>query len=403
MRIVFWEFVPHYGGGARTNVELARRLSPHAEVAIVDPYGSSEAHVAAVRKAGLDLHVLFSESRSSYIGGRDANPLVRALHVLGAVPNLLRLRRRTQALMTELRPSVVICNSFKAAMVLQSVRALREVPLVMYLQGWLPFTPQHMPGYGKRLCRSRRTSILAVSHATKGAIVCCGVEWSKVHVLPNGIDVDLMLKRADRPPEGPLPQAERAIRILLPAGIMRAKGQHTAVKAMRRLLDRGRDAVLWIAGDHLPIGANKHYLDETEALAQRLGVSDRVEWLGLRGDVPQLMRAATVVVLPSHTEGHPRVIVEAMALGVPVAATPVGGMLDLILPEVTGLFFEIEDDAGLAECVHRLADDPAQAQRIGRTAQQFVRAELSVERQVRRALQIFEKLTGAAGAGEVRT
>ncbi|NLF33080.1 MAG: glycosyltransferase family 4 protein, partial [Planctomycetes bacterium] len=140
-------------------------------------------------------------------------------------------------------------------------------------------------------------------------------------------------------------------------------------------------------------------VDEVRALAASLGVSDRVEWLGLRHDVPQLMNAATVVTLPSHTEGHPRVILEAMSLGRPVAATPVGGIQDMIMPEVTGLLFEVDDAEGLARCIRRFTDSPADAERMGRQAQDYIRRCFRLEQQTEKALAFLRQ---AAEAGPPR-
>ena len=112
----------------------------------------------------------------------------------------------------------------------------------------------------------------------------------------------------------------------------------------------------------------------------------------------QLMKAATMVVLPSHTEGFGLVVAEAMALGKPVAATPVGGNLDLILPGVTGQLFEVEDADGLADCIAWVADHPEQAERMAQRAKEYVRTSprFSPERHTERALEVFRKLSGGA-------
>ena len=110
----------------------------------------------------------------------------------------------------------------------------------------------------------------------------------------------------------------------------------------------------------------------------------------------QLMKAATMVVLPSHTEGFGLVVAEAMALGKPVAATPVGGILDLILPGVTGLCFDVEDHVGLAECVLEVINNPHAAARICRRAQEYMRTSprFRAEHHTERALTVFRQLSG---------
>jgi glycosyltransferase involved in cell wall biosynthesis len=163
---------------------------------------------------------------------------------------------------------------------------------------------------------------------------------------------------------------------------------------LKLTLDQGHDAVLWLAGEP---GPSKEYVDSVKDLGRRLGVADRVEWLGLRGDVPQIMKAATAVILPSHSEGHPRVILEAMALAKPVVATPVGGITDMVAPNVTGWLHEIEDEEGLAECINRIIGDPAAAEKVGKQAQEYCRLSFAPAQQVQRALKVFQMCASKAG------
>lgn len=390
VRVVLFSFRPHFGGAARSDVEFARRLKRHVDVAVVDPDGRCKDYADAVRQAGIDYHILLPEVRSTVIGGRGQSWLYRLSRVMMSLPNLYRVRARMARVLGMLNPSVICSPNFKSAAMAALSPSLRHVPLVLHLRGW--YTPDMVPWYGKWIMRKHCAAVFAVSHATRIALRCVGVDPQIIHVLHNPIDVDDMLARAQRPLEAPLPQADRAVRILLPSGIMWAKGQHTAIKALVRILEGGHDAVLWLAGDFQAAGKNRYYLDETKRLMERLGVAQRVEWLGLRRDVPQVMKAATVVVLPTHSEGHPRSVLEAMSLGKPLATTPVGGILDMILPEVTGLFFEVEDDEGLACCVERFVRDPEAAARMGCQAQDYVRRSFRVEDQIRKALEVFRRI-----------
>ena len=390
MKVAFFEFVTHYGGASRSVVEFATRLKQHVGVAIVDPYGCCDAFAAAARQAGLDYHVLCPEAGPAVrqIGGQ-GRPLQRAWRLLRSLPNLVTVHRRAERLLKELEVDVVSSNNFKGAFIVGTIRALRHVPTVVHLRGW--YTPDMMPWYGKWLCRRRCAAVFAVSHATRTAVICAGVDPTKVHVLHNPIDVDETVQMARRPLDAPLPQSDRPVRIIVPASLIRTKGQHTAVKAMRRILDAGHDAVLYLPGD--PIG-HQSYVTQTQALAERLGVADRVEWLGFRFDMPQLMNASTVVVLPSHTEGHPRAVLEAMALAKPVAATPVGGIVETLVPNLTGLFFDVEDDQGLAQCVNEFVASPERAREMGKMAQECMRKSFHPSQQIAKALKVFRQVTG---------
>jgi glycosyltransferase involved in cell wall biosynthesis len=394
MRVAFFDFVTHFGGSSRTTVDLAGGLRSMVDITVVDPYGCCEPYADAVRKLGVDYRVLCPQARGLHVGGQ-GRPLLRLWRVVASLPELLTVRRRAADVMEALAPSLIFTSSFKAAAVVGMNRRIRHIPLVIYLQGW--YTPDMMPWYARRLCRHRCQAILAVSYATRAAAICSGIDPRKIHVLHNALDADEISALADRPLEAPLPQAHRPVRILCPGVLFRDKGQHTAVKAMRLILDAGHDAVLWVVGDSPPGDPRRTYLSDTQVLAERLGVSDRVVWLGLRHDLPQVMRAATVVVLPTHTEGHPRVLLEAMALGRPVAATPVGGIMDMIRPDLTGLYFDPEDAAGLAACVDRFVRDIQGARRMGLAAQEYVRKSFAPPRQMRRAMDILQEVVRTSG------
>jgi len=257
MRIVFLAFTTHYGGASRSQLELAQRLSRHVDVSVVDAYGCCEPYVRAAKAAGLDFHVLHPRGEARIIGGH-GRLFRRAARVLLSLPEMVMLRRRTRELLEKLGASVVCSNNAKSILLAVRLFSRRQpVPLVVHLRGW--YTPDMIPPQARWLFQKRCAGLLAVSQATKSALICSGIDASKIHVLPNPIDVDAMLAKADRPLEADLPQVDRPVRILLPAGLMRAKGQHTAVAAMRRVLDAGHDAVLWLAGD-VGFGTDQTYV-----------------------------------------------------------------------------------------------------------------------------------------------
>jgi len=390
MRVVFFEFVINYGGAPRSSIEFAKRLSQHVDASIVDPYGCCEPFVAAARQAGIDFHVLRPLDRARIVGGH-GNPLKRGLKVLQSLPDLLVLRQRLRKLLRQTGASVVCSNNVKSSFVAaELLRRRQSIPIVTVMRGW--YTPNMIPPYARWFLRKRATALLAVSYATRAALICSGIDASKIRVLQNPVDAEALCELSRLEPEAPLPQMNRPVRMLVPAALIRAKGQHTAVRALRKILDAGHDAVLWLPGQPSPF-VDPDYASELRELADRLGVGERVELLGRRNDMPQVMRAATLVVLPTHSEGMSRAILEAMALGKPVLTTPVGGNLDLVLPGTTGLYFEVEDEAGLARCVDACVRNPDLSQHIARTAQDNMRRNFRPEQHTEKALRIFRELT----------
>ena len=113
------------------------------------------------------------------------------------------------------------------------------------------------------------------------------------------------------------------------------------------------------------------------------GLQDHVFLLGHRRDVRALMTRAHVVILPTHTEGFPRTVWEAMILKCPVIATPAGGVVDLIEHEQTGLLINFNDPIALARALERLMTDPVLRDTLVARAYERVYREYSQDRTTR--------------------
>jgi glycosyltransferase involved in cell wall biosynthesis len=130
---------------------------------------------------------------------------------------------------------------------------------------------------------------------------------------------------------------------------------------------------------------------EAEAMVRALGATDRVVFAGPRRDVPELLPAFDVMVLPSHHEGLPRTIVEAMATGIPVVASGVGGIPEVVVDGTTGLLVPPGDPAALASAVERVLDDPALGLQLVDRARTLV-GEFDAAAMVRRTEALYEEL-----------
>jgi glycosyltransferase involved in cell wall biosynthesis len=127
------------------------------------------------------------------------------------------------------------------------------------------------------------------------------------------------------------------------------------------------------------------------AAAREAGVGDRVRFLGWREDVPRILAALSVFVLPSANEGMGLVLVEAMAMGVPVVATRVGGIPSVVPDGECGLLVEPGDVAGLAGAVAKLLADPALAARMGAAGRRRA-AAYSVESMVEQLDGLYREI-----------
>jgi len=135
----------------------------------------------------------------------------------------------------------------------------------------------------------------------------------------------------------------------------------------------------------------------SELQAQTVDLGDRFRWLGLREDVPGLMAAMDVFVLPSLNEGMGRVLLEAGAAGTPAVAASVGGVPDIIRNGETGILVPPRDPQAIADAVCSLARDPERGRAMGRAAQAAVVPAYGLDQMVRRIEALYEALIQEKG------
>ena len=343
MRLAYLDFMTHFGGSHRSTLELCSRLAPH-DVTILDPYGCCEGFVDAVRGYGFNHHVLMENPGRTQFGYNDKK-LIRWLVMAAYLPQWWKLGRSLRRAVRTFQPDVIWTSSRKGLELLTGALRPGSTPLAFFARGWQR-SANTTPRFLRQL--SRRISIyFAQSETVRSSLVEMGLDSDRIHVVPNAIDMDSERIAADGAPDPPLPQADCPIRLVLVATLTPGKGQLCAVRALAGIRKRGRDAALWLAGDEAypPL----QYLMKLRDEAERLGVADCVHFLGWRNDVPRIISASTMVILPSHTEGMPRCVMEAMALRRPVAATPVGAVPEMIIPGRTGWLFDVDDSEALSK------------------------------------------------------
>src|ERR1019366_3208155 len=127
-------------------------------------------------------------------------------------------------------------------------------------------------------------------------------------------------------------------------------------------------------------------------------LEDRVSWMGEREDVPELVRALDILLLPSWEEPFGRALIEAMALGVPVIATNVGGPPEIIEDGREGYLLPPREPRAWALAISRLAQDPQLAQRMGRAGRRRVEAAFTVGHHVAAMVDVYERALARRGA-----
>ncbi len=136
-------------------------------------------------------------------------------------------------------------------------------------------------------------------------------------------------------------------------------------------------------------------LDALQDEARALGVADRVRFHGFQRDILDWIAHLDALLMPSLHEGLPYTLLEAMSLGVPVIASRVGGLAEVLRQEQTGLLVEVGDAAGLADALARLAGDPELGRRLGEAAAREQRERYTLARMVDDYLEVYAAAAAA--------
>jgi glycosyltransferase involved in cell wall biosynthesis len=214
----------------------------------------------------------------------------------------------------------------------------------------------------------------------------------QVVALPNGIDC--------RPFSGvPTVRSDptHPLQIVYVGRIAREKGLYETLQGLRLAHELGVDARLVIGGS----GAEEPRL---RRYAQALGIANRVVFVGpvFGNDKVKLLSGADVMVLPSYSEGLPYALLESMAAGVPVIATPVGAIPDVVSHDIHGFLVPPRDGKAIAEAIAILAGDREKLSWMSRACRRRVRAAFSIERLAQEFSYHYARLVGnvsLAGTG----
>ena len=214
----------------------------------------------------------------------------------------------------------------------------------------------------------------------QGMRIVAPVNWDKMHVVRCGLPFDRL------PPRKPSNGNERSL--VCVGRLSSEKGQAGLLRAFADLKERHSDVALRLVGD----GPERMGL---EKLVADLKLADRVTFIGRLPETDTLAEIAKsdMLVLPSFMEGLPIVLMEAMALGVPVVASRVAGIPELVEDGVNGLLFAPSNWTELGACIERLLTDDT----LGRSFAERGKAKVAEEFDVRKSAEVLSKLFRKAG------
>ena len=296
---------------------------------------------------------------------------------------LMRLRRLVRAGEIDL----VHVNNYRLAPIGQFVARWAGVPCVCHVREMI--ASDKIRQY--RLASSA-DSLIAVAEAVGQALVRGGLPSDRITVIRSGIAI----------PETPTSTGRAALRsslgvvaedqlIGIVGHVLPHKGHEDLIRAIALIKEKAPAIQCVIVG-----GAPRSpYLRSLRQLARELSIENRLIWVGVQQDVVPILHAIDLFVLPSHTEGLPITILEAMAAGRPVVATTVGGIPELVRHGETGVLVPPKDPRRLAEAMLGLLHEPALARAMGVAGHALVATTFTVEGEARETALLYQRILNA--------
>jgi sugar transferase (PEP-CTERM/EpsH1 system associated) len=324
------------------------------------------------------------------------------LHALGKREGKdLRVHLRLRRLLQTLRPDIVHTRNL-ATLEAQVTAAISGVKARVHGEhGWDVGDLDGSRGKNRlmrRLVRPLVGQYIALSrHQMDYLARSVGVRPERLSHVCNGVDIE---RFSPRPPEwqSPLPEGFAAIDSIVIGTVLRmqtVKAPEDLARAFILLRERMPDLFprlrLVMVGD----GPLK---EPVSRMLSEAGVTAQVWLPGAREDVPELMRAMDVFVLPSLAEGICNTILEAMASGLPVIATDVGGNPDLVAVGETGTLVPAGDPQAMAESLVEYVSDAERREREGSAARAGAEKEFSMEAMVRGYMEVYARVLGTRKA-----
>lgn len=237
---------------------------------------------------------------------------------------------------------------------------------------------------GTRWKYGRGGAIIAVSNAVARIVEQSGIPRERIHVVPDGVDTHRAVVPAARETLGAIGVPTGAPVAVQVSQLVGHKDPVNFVRAVRRLIERVPNAHAVLVGDGSLRG-------DVEREVQSLGLQNVLHVAGYRTDADALLAAANVATLSSREEGMGSVLLDALALGVPIAATKAGGIPEVVVHGESGLLANVGDPNTLGDNMARLLTDPALAERLKRNGAERAK-DFSVERMTDRTISVYESV-----------
>lgn len=294
-----------------------------------------------------------------------------------------------------IHPVIMHTWMFHADVLGRIIGRLAHVPIIVTSRHNVNIGGKHREVL-KRWTTGLDDKVVAVCELAREAeIRCAGAAPDKVVKIYNGINAenyvcDKPLVSAQARPEFGFSSSTRVIGYV--GRLHPQKGLSDLLAAMPEIRDHFPSVRLLLVGQG-------ELADVLAQEAQMLGISNEIVFAGQRTDVTRVLATLDVFVLPSRWEGLPNAVLEAMAAGLPVVATKVGGVSEAVIDGMTGLLVPPSDPGSLAQSTIKLLHDTDLRCRMGQAGQDYVRAHFDIGNMVKQTEALYQELVAEKGLG----
>jgi len=336
---------------------------------------------------------LLPEARRLSIEVREIKRLVRPVSPVGDFSALSHLID----LISAERFDIIHTHTSKAGFLGRLAARMTGARRVIYsphgdiFSGYFPGFQTAVYGLAERVAAAWCERIVTLTDAGAGEYLGRRIGSPRQFVtLPTGVAAGALSAAADRPGvRNELGIGADGFVIACVGRLVPVKGYDVLAAASPRIVEKacGRNVRFLVIGDGPERGA-------LVSLAERLGMGDRFSFLGFRTDVARLLSGVDLLAAPSRNEGLGMSILEAMALSLPVVASRVGGIPEVVTDGVTGLLVPPDEPDGLADACVSLMGDPDRARSMGRAGRRSVEERFSIERFIEKTAGLYLDLMG---------
>ncbi len=333
------------GGVERGTLDLAKYLVRHGHKAVVVSNGG--ALVGELERLG-GIHYQLAVHKKS------------PLNIFRMVPRLIAIIKKEEIDIVHARSRIPAWIAYFAC------RSTRRV-FITTCHGYYRKHPVSLVmGWAKR--------VIAISNVVaRHMIEDFGVPRERIRLIPRSVDLE---KFKYIPPDK---KKGRDFQVGIIGRLTPIKGHLYFIRAMARVARMSPNLKIWIVGD--APASKDAYKEQVRVLVKRLGLWHCTEFLGTQKNIPDILAHLDLLVLATTTqEAFGRVIIEAQAAGVPVVATRVGGVVDIIEEAKTGLLVPPADPAAMAEAVTRIMKDPLFAKSLAENAYANVKEKYNLDK-----------------------